>query len=145
MQKSSMLKKEVAQQNRKWYIIDAADQVLGKVCVKVANILRGKNKAVYTPNVDCGDYIIVINASKVVLTGNKKETEVWYNHSHYMGGLRSRTGAEMISKYSVELIERSVKGMLPKNKLARKMITKLFVYKDDKHKHEAQQPQVITL
>lgn len=145
MQKTSMLKKEVAQKNRKWYIIDATNLILGKLSVKVADILRGKNKATYTPNVDCGDYVIIINANKVLLSGNKKENEVWYNHSHYVGGLRARTGAEMISKYSVELIERSVKGMLPKNKLASKMITKLFVYKDSKHKHGAQQPQEIKL
>ena len=145
MQKSTMLTKEVAQANRKWYVIDATDLVLGKLSVKLANILRGKNKPTWTPNVDCGDYVIVINANKVTLTGNKKETEIWYNHSHYMGGLRARTGAEMIKKYSKELIERSVKGMLPKNKLARKMITKLFVYEGPNHKHEAQNPITITL
>lgn len=145
MQKSTMLKKEVAQSSRKWYLIDATDLVLGRLSVKIANILRGKNKVSWTPNVDCGDYVVVINANKVVLTGNKPETEIWYNHSHYIGGLRSRKGSEMIEKYSKELIERSVKGMLPKNKLARKMITKLFVYQDANHKHQAQNPEVIKL
>lgn len=145
MQKSTMLKKEAVQTSRKWYLIDATDLVLGRLSVKIANILRGKNKPLWTPNVDCGDYVVVINANKVLLTGNKSETEIWYNHSHYIGGLRSRKGSEMIEKYSKELIERSVKGMLPKNKLARKMITKLFVYSDSNHKHQAQNPEIIKL
>lgn len=145
MQKSTMLKKEVAHQGRKWYVIDATGLILGKLAVKVANLLRGKTKATFTPNVDCGDYVIITNASKVTLSGNKRETEFWYNHSHYMGGLRTRSGDEMIKKYPVELIEHSVKGMLPKNKLSRRIITKLFVYKDENHKHQAQNPIEIKL
>lgn len=145
MQKTTMLKTEAAHASRKWYLIDATDLVLGRLSVKIANILRGKNKPSWTPNVDCGDYVIVINANKVQLTGNKAETEIWYNHSHYIGGLRSRKGSEMIEKYSKELVERSVKGMLPKNKLSRRMITKLFVYKDENHKHQAQNPEIIKL
>lgn len=145
MQKSTMLKKEVAHNERKWYVIDATNLILGKLAVKVANILRGKNKPTFTPNVDCGDYVIITNASKITLSGNKRETEFWYNHSHYMGGLRTRSGDEMITKYPVELIERSVKGMLPKNKLSRRIITKLFVYKGAEHKHQAQNPIEIKL
>ena len=145
MQKSTMLKKEAAASNRQWYIIDATDMVLGRLSVQVADILRGKNKPDFTPNVDGGDYVIIVNANKVKLTGNKPETERWYNHSHYMGGLRVRTGKEMIEKYPVDLIERSVRGMLPKNRLSRRIITKMFVYPSEKHPHEAQNPQPLKL
>ncbi len=140
MQKSSMLKRESAIANRKWYIIDATDLVLGRLSVAVANILRGKNKSCFTPNVDCGDFVIIVNAKKVVLTGNKENTEFWYNSSHYIGGLRSRSGKEMINNYSEELIRRSIKGMLPQNRLSRQIIRKLFVYSNENHKHEAQKP-----
>lgn len=143
MQKSSMLKKEAAIANRKWYIIDATDLVLGRLSVAVANILRGKNKACFTPNVDCGDFVIIVNANKVVLTGNKENTEIWYNSSHYIGGLRSRSGKEMITKYSEELIRRSIKGMLPQNRLSRQILRKLFVYSGSNHKHEAQKPTML--
>ncbi len=140
MQKTTMLKKEQAESNRKWYVIDATDIVLGKLSVKVADTLRGKNKAIFTPNVDCGDFVIVINASKVKLTGNKLDGESWFTHSHYMGGLRERTGREMVNKYSVELITNAVKRMLPKNKLSRAIITKLNVYENGVHNHESQKP-----
>ena len=142
MQKSSMLKKEVAIARRQWYLVDATDLVLGRLSVKVADILRGKNKVDYTPNVDAGDYVVVINSDKVVLTGQKALRENWYNHSHYIGGLRTRSGEEMISKYSDELIRRSVKGMLPKNRLGRSMYRKLKVYAGENHPHEAQKPEV---
>ncbi|QDI63970.1 50S ribosomal protein L13 [Ureaplasma urealyticum] len=145
MQKSSMLKKEVAIARRQWYLVDATDLVLGRLSVKVADILRGKNKVDYTPNVDAGDYVIIVNSDKVVLTGQKALRENWYNHSHYIGGLRTRSGEEMISKYSDELIRRSVKGMLPKNKLSKQILNKLFIYKNDKHPHEAQQPTILEL
>lgn len=140
MQKSTMLKKEAAVAARKWYVIDATDLVLGRLSVQVADILRGKNKPNWTPNVDCGDYVIIVNAGKVRLTGNKAQREIWYNSSLYIGGLRARTGKEMIEKYSTELVRRSVKGMLPQNKLSRQIISKLFVYEGADHKHEAQQP-----
>lgn len=143
MQKSTMIKKEAAQQSRRWYVVDATDLVLGRLSVKLADILRGKNKPSWTPNVDCGDFVIVINAKKVILTGNKAENETWYNSSHYIGGLRARKGKEMISKYSVELINRSVKGMLPQNRLSRQILKKLFVYENDKHPHEAQTPELL--
>ena len=145
MQKSTMTKKEAAQQSRRWFIIDATDLVLGRLSVKLADILRGKNKPSWTPNVDCGDFIIVINAKKVILTGNKAENEIWYNSSHYIGGLRARKGKEMISKYSEELIRRSVKGMLPQNRLSRQIIKKLFIYENDKHPHAAQMPELLNL
>lgn len=140
MQKTTMLKKEKAMSDRKWYEIDATGLVLGKLAVEVANILRGKNKPSFTPNVDCGDYVIVRNASKVVLTGNKAEKEKWYTHSQYIGGLRTRTGKEMITNYSVELVTTAVKGMLPKNRLAKDMLKKLTVYSDQGKTHEVQKP-----
>lgn len=141
MQKSTMLKKEAAQSARKWYVIDATDMVLGRLSVKVADILRGKNKPTWTPNVDCGDFVIVVNAKKIVLSGNKAETETWYNSSHYIGGLRARKGKEMLEKYPIELIRRSVKGMLPVNRLSRQIIKKLYIYEGDQHPHTAQTPQ----
>lgn len=145
MQKTTMVTKEAAEKARKWFIIDATDLVLGKLAVKVADTLRGKNKAIWTPHIDCGDYVIVINANKVILTGNKTENEFWYSHSHYMGGLRKRSGKEMIEKYSEELITNAVRRMLPKNRLSRQMITKLHVYDRGVHKHEAQQPVELKL
>lgn len=145
MQKTTMLKKEEAKANQKWFIIDASDLILGRLSVFAADLLRGKNKPEFTPNVDCGDHLIVINAGKIKLSGNKAQTENWYNNSHYIGGLRTRPGHVMINKYPVELITRSVKGMLPKNKLSRQIITKLHVYKDANHGHEAQQPVEVKL
>ena len=135
-----MLKKEHAKSARKWFEIDATGVVLGKLSVEVANILRGKNKPNFTTNVDCGDYVIVRNASKVVLTGNKAQKEKWYTHSQYIGGLRTRTGKQMIEEYSVELITTAVKGMLPKNRLAKQILSKLTVYPDMGIAHEAQKP-----
>ena len=126
---------------REWYVIDADGQNLGRLASKVATILRGKHKAIYTPNVDCGDYVIVINASKVNLTGNKLEDKVYFNHSDYPGGVRLRTAKEMRANYSEEMITRAVKGMLPKGGLGRAMIKKLFVYAGSEHKQQAQQPK----
>lgn len=145
MQKTTIITKEAAAASKKWFIIDATDLILGKLAVKIADTLRGKNKAIWTPNVDCGDHVIVINAKNVLLSGNKEENEFWYNHSHYMSGLRKRSGKEMIDKYSEELITNAVRRMLPKNKLSRQIITKLHVYKNSTHKHEAQQPQEMKL
>ena len=126
---------------REWYVIDAEGQNLGRLASKVATVLRGKHKAIYTPNVDCGDYVIVINASKVNLTGNKLEDKVYFNHSDYPGGVRLRTAKEMRANYSEEMITRAVKGMLPKGRLGRAMIKKLFVYAGSEHKQQAQQPK----
>ena len=133
-----------AEIKRDWYVIDATGISLGRVATKAANVLRGKHKAIYTPNVDCGDYVIVINADKVKLTGNKLDQKMYYNHSGYTGGLRERTAKEMRENYPVEMVERAVKGMLPKGPLGRSMYTKLFVYAGPEHKHEAQKPEALT-
>lgn len=125
---------------RDWYVIDADNAPLGRVAVKVAHILRGKHKPTYTPNVDCGDYVIVVNASKVALTGNKLDEKMYYNHSGYPGGLRERTARTMKENYPVEMMERAVKGMLPKGRLGRQMYKKLFVYAGSEHPHTAQKP-----
>ena len=114
--------------NRTWYVIDAKDIPLGRVASKAATILRGKHKVTYTPHVDCGDYVIIVNADKVALTGNKLEGKIYYDHSRYVGGLRERTAKEMRQDYPVEMVERAVKGMLPHNRLGRQMYKKLFVY-----------------
>ena len=130
---------------RDWYVIDAKDIPLGRVASKAAFMLRGKHKATYTPHVDCGDNIIIINASKVLLTGNKLENKKYYNHSRYVGGLRERTAKEMREKYPEEMMERAIKGMLPKGRLGRQMYKKLHVYDGDEHIHMAQQPKVIDM
>ena len=136
--KSYMQKKETVE--RKWYVIDAEGKPLGRVASKAAHILRGKHKVTYTPHIDCGDYVIIVNASKVLLTGNKLEDKKYYSHSQYPGGLRTRTAKEMIEKYPEEMVEKAVKGMLPKNRLGRAMYKKLFVYAGSEHKHMAQKP-----
>lgn len=125
---------------RNWYVIDAEGKNLGRMASKVAHMLRGKHKAIFTPHVDCGDFIIIINANKVNLTGNKLNDKIYYNHSGYTGGLRERTARVMRDKYPVEMVERAVKGMLPKGRLGRQMYKKLFVYAGDEHPHTAQQP-----
>ena len=130
---------------RDWYVIDAKDIPLGRVASKAAFMLRGKHKATYTPHVDCGDNIIIINASKVLLTGNKLENKKYYNHSRYVGGLRERTAKEMREKYPEEMMERAIKGMLPKGRLGRQMYKKLHVYAGDEHIHMAQQHKVIDM
>ncbi len=125
---------------RKWYVIDATGKSLGRVATKAATVLRGKHKAIYTPYVDCGDYVIIINANKVKLTGNKLNDKMYYNHSGYPGGLRERNAKEMIQSYPEEMMERAIKGMLPHGPLGRAMGKKLFVYRDENHKHAAQKP-----
>ena len=125
---------------RDWYVIDANNAPLGRVAVKVAHILRGKHKPTFTPHVDCGDYVIVINASNVALTGNKLDDKMYYNHSGYPGGLRERNARTMKENYPVEMMERAVKGMLPKGRLGRQMYKKLFVYAGSEHPHTAQKP-----
>ena len=130
-------KTEVA---RKWYVIDANDLPLGRVAAKAAHVLRGKHKVTFTPHVDCGDYVIIINASKVKLTGNKLNNKMYYNHSGYTGGLRVRSAKVMKENYPEEMVERAIKGMLPKGRLGRQMYKKLFVYAGAEHKHDAQKP-----
>ena len=129
---------------RKWYVVDAADYTLGRLASQVAAVLRGKNKPTYTPFLDCGDNVIVINASKVKVTGKKLDQKVYYNHSDYVGGLKSATLKEMLAKHPERVIEHAVKGMLPKGPLGRQMYTKLFVYAGPDHKHAAQKPEVLT-
>ena len=131
--------------DKKWYIIDAGDVVLGRLATEAAHILRGKHKTTFTPHVDCGDYIIIINAEKVNLTGDKLNKKMYYNYSGYQGGMRKRTAKVMVEKYPVEMVERAIKGMLPKNRLGRAMYKKLFVYVGSEHKHEAQKPEVIKI
>ena len=130
---------------RDWYVIDAEGQTLGRLASKVATVLRGKHKAIYTPHVDCGDYVIVINAEKVKITGNKLDQKMYYNHSGYPGGLRERNAKVMIEKYPEEMVERAIKGMLPHGRLGRQMYKKLFVYKGSEHKHQAQQPKELKM
>ena len=138
---SYVQKKETVE--RKWYVIDAEGKPLGRVASKAAHILRGKHKATYTPNIDCCDFIIIINAEKAILTGNKLDNKKYYNHSGYPGGLRERTAREMQEKYPIEMVERAVKGMLPKNRLGRQMYKKLFVYTGSEHPHLAQKPEIM--
>ncbi len=141
--KTFMLRKEDV--NTKWYVIDAEGQNLGRVATKAAHILRGKHKVTFTPHVNCGDAVIIINASKVSLTGDKLNKKIYYNHSGFPGGLRERTAKTMKESYPVEMVERAIKGMLPKTRLGRDMFRKLYVYENDTHNHEAQKPERIEL
>ena len=140
---SYMQKKETVE--RKWYVIDAEGKSLGRVASLAAKYLRGKHKPTYTPHIDCGDNIIIINAEKVNLTGNKLENKMYYNHSQYLGGLRERTAKTMREQYPIEMMERAVKGMLPHNRLGRQMFKKLFVYAGNEHEQMAQKPEVLEL
>ena len=138
MKNSYMQKKETVK--RDWYVIDAEGVSLGRLATRVADVLRGKHKPTYTPNIDCGDFVIVVNASKVKLTGNKLEDKIYYDHSGYTGGLRERTAKVMREDYPVEMIERAVRGMIPHTRLGRQVIRKLFVYEGAEHPHMAQKP-----
>ena len=138
---SYMQKKETVE--RKWYVIDAEGKSLGRVASLAAVYLRGKHKPTYTPHIDCGDNIVIINAQKVTLTGNKLEDKMYYDHSMYQGGLRERTAKVMKEQYPVEMMERAVKGMLPHNRLGRQMYKKLFVYAGSEHDQQAQKPEVL--
>ena len=138
MKNTYMQKKETVK--RDWYVIDAEGISLGRLATRVEDVLRGKHKPTFTPHVDCGDFVIVVNASKVNLTGNKLNDKIYYNHSGYTGGLRERTAKEMKEKYPVEMIERAVKGMIPHNRLGRQVAKKLFVYEGAEHPHMAQKP-----
>ena len=129
---------------RKWYVVDASGKTLGRLASEVARVLTGKNKAIYTPNVDCGDFVIIINASKVAVTGKKMAQKMYYNHSDYVGGFRETNLAEMMAKKPEMVIELAVKGMLPKGPMGRAMINKLHVYAGAEHAHAAQKPEVLT-
>ena len=129
---------------RKWYVVDAADYTLGRLASQVAAVLRGKNKPTYTPFLDCGDNVIVINAEKIKVTGKKLDQKIYYNHSDYVGGMKETTLKEMMEKHPERVIELAVKGMLPKGPLGRSMIKKLFVYAGAEHPHAAQKPEELT-
>ena len=131
--------------DRKWYVVDAEGQTLGRLAAKVANVLRGKTKPIYTPFLDTGDYVIVINADKVKVTGKKMEQKKYYRHSDYVGGMKEATLKEMLERHPERVVELAVKGMLPKRKLGRTMYKKLFVYAGNEHKHEAQKPEVLSI
>ena len=129
---------------RKWYVVDAEGCTLGRLASEVASVLRGKNKPVFTPHVDTGDYVIVINAEKIKVTGKKLDQKIYYSHSDYVGGMKETTLREMMNKKTEKVIELAVKGMLPKGPLGRQMIKKLHVYAGAEHGHEAQKPEVLT-
>ena len=130
--------------NKKWYIIDAAGKSLGRVAATAASILRGKHLPTFTPHVDTGDYVVIVNAEKIKVTGKKMSQKIYYHHSDYVGGMRETTLAEMMAKKPERVIELAVKGMLPKGPLGREMYKKLFVYAGPEHKHAAQKPEVLT-
>ena len=129
---------------REWYVVDATDMTLGRLASEVAKVLRGKNKAIFTPHIDTGDYVIVINAEKVKVTGKKLDQKVYYRHSEYVGGMKETTLREMLAKKPEKVVELAVKGMLPKGPLGNQMYTKLYVYAGPEHKHAAQKPEVLT-
>ena len=130
--------------DRKWYVVDATDMTLGRLASEVAKVLRGKNKAIFTPHADCGDYVIVINAEKIKVTGKKMDQKIYYHHSDYVGGMKETTLREKLAKKPEQVVELAVKGMLPKGPLGRQMYTKLHVYAGSEHNHAAQKPEVLT-
>ena len=130
--------------DRKWYVVDATDMTLGRLASEVAKVLRGKNKPIFTPHIDTGDYVIVVNAAKVKVTGKKLDQKVYYHHSDYVGGMKEATLREMLDKKPEKVVELAVKGMLPKGPLGRQMYTKLHVYEGPEHEQAAQKPEVLT-
>ena len=134
-----------ADNKENWCVIDATDQVLGRLASQVAYRIRGKNNPLFTPHVDMGDWVVVINADKIRLTGNKLEKKTYYRHSGYVGGIKSTTAKELLEKKPEEVIKKAVQGMLPKNRLGRKLNRKLFVYAGDQHPHAAQKPEVVEI
>ncbi len=130
---------------RKWYVVDADGQVLGRMAAQIATVLRGKNKPEFTPNEDVGDYVVVVNAAKVKVTGRKLDQKIYYHHSEYVGGMKEMTLKEMLAKKPERVVELAVKGMLPKGPLGRQMLDKLHVYAGPEHKQQAQKPEVLTL
>ena len=133
-----------AKVERKWYVVDATGYTLGRLASEVAKVLRGKNKPVFTPHVDTGDYVIVVNADKIKVTGKKLDQKIYYHHSDYVGGMKETTLREMLAKKPEKVVELAVKGMLPKGPLGREMFTKLHVYVGAEHPHAAQQPEALT-
>lgn len=145
MRSTFMNTTEKARADRKWYVIDATDLVLGRLSSAVATVLRGKHKPTFTPNIDGGDYVIVVNAEKVALTGKKLEDKIYYRASHYAGGLKQRTAKEQLDQHPTKLIEFAVKGMLPKGKLGSQMYSRLYVYAGPEHEQNAQKPEPFPL
>jgi large subunit ribosomal protein L13 len=141
--KTQVAKKEEV--TRDWFLVDGENQVLGRIATRIANILRGKNKPIFTPSVDTGDFVIVVNAEKIALTGNKLADKMYYSHSGFPGGIKSINAGKLLEKKPEEIIRKAVKGMLPKNKLARHMLNKLKVYSGPEHPHKAQQPKALGL
>ena len=139
------MKTEDALAQRQWFIIDAQGMVLGRMASEIAKILRGKNKPIFTPNADAGDFVIVVNARGVRLTGKKLEKKIYYRHTDYPGGIRERSAAKMLAEKPEDVIRLAVKGMLPKNRLSRKLVTKLKVYAGPEHPHDAQKPQPLVI
>lgn len=142
------MKTEVAKKEeitRDWYLVDVENRVLGRVATQIANVLRGKNKPTFTPSVDTGDFVIVVNADKIALTGNKLNDKIYYHHSEYPGGIKSINAGQLLEKKAEDLIKKAVKGMLPKNKLSRHMIKKLKIYTGGEHPHKAQNPKVLSI
>ena len=133
-----------AKVERKWYVVDATGYTLGRLASEVAKVLRGKNKPVFTPHIDTGDYVIVVNADKIKVTGKKLDQKIYYHHSDYVGGMKETTLREMLAKKPEKVVELAVKGMLPKGPLGREMFTKLHVYAGAEHPHAAQKPEVLT-
>ncbi|MFQ5592694.1 MAG: 50S ribosomal protein L13 [Anaerolineae bacterium] len=128
-----------------WWVVDAEGQTLGRLASEVAKILRGKHKPYYTPNLDCGDFVIVLNANKIHVTGNKMDDKIYYRHSGYPGGIRGMTLRDQLAKHPTRTVRKAVRGMLPHNRLGRRMIKKLKIYADDSHPHEAQQPKALEI
>jgi len=141
--KTLFARKETLDQ-QKWWLVDAEGKVLGRLASEVANVLRGKNKPIFTPHVDTGDFVVVVNAEKVKLTGNKWSQKMYHHHSGFLGGLKSVSAGDLVRRKPEALIQHAVKGMLPKNRLGRKMIKKLKVYAGQEHPHEAQQPKPLS-
>ena len=129
---------------RKWYVVDATGYTLGRLASEVAKVLRGKNKAIFTPHIDTGDYVIIVNADKIKVTGKKLDQKIYYRHSEYVGGMKETTLREMMAKKPEKVVELAVKGMLPKGPLGRQMYTKLHVYAGPEHNHQAQKPEALT-
>ncbi len=143
MKTTPVAKKEEV--TRDWYLVDVDNKVLGRVATEIANVLRGKNKPVFTPSVDTGDFVIVVNAEKIALTGKKTSDKIYYSHSGFPGGLKEISAGKLLEKKPEDLIKKAVKGMLPKNKLARHMLKKLKIYTGSDHPHAAQQPKALNI
>jgi large subunit ribosomal protein L13 len=139
------MNKADALMQRQWYVIDARGKILGRMATEIAKVLRGKHKPIFTPNQDAGDFVIVVNARELKLTGAKLDQKIYYRHSEYPGGIRQRTAAQMLEEKPEELVKLAVKGMLPKNRLSRKLVTKLKVYAGSEHPHDAQKPQPLAI